>query len=147
MAYHFAELGANVAIAGRSAKEAEVLLKRLRSVSPNADAKFEFFYLDAQLNSNSIAFADQMRDKYEESGLYALAMSQDAIADGPRKETVEGHEWYTKQLLRDSDIQDWCSGCHFAIHYCGKVDRCPENWWGNHPIHQSRGKIQYIRCG
>jgi len=103
VAYHFAELGANVAIAGRSTKEAELLLQRLRGVSPNPDAKFEFFYLDAQLNSNSIAFADQMREKYAVEGLYALAMSQDAIADGPRKDTVEGHEWYTI-LLHNSNI-------------------------------------------
>ena len=93
VAYHFAELGANVTIAGRSAKDAEVVLNRLRSVSRDG-AEFDFVQFDASLNANSIAFAEKMREKYK-AGLYALVMTHGAAANGgPRKETVEGHEWF-----------------------------------------------------
>jgi NAD(P)-dependent dehydrogenase (short-subunit alcohol dehydrogenase family) len=93
VAYHFAELGANVTIAGRTAKDGEEVLNRLRSVAPSKEAEFEYVQLDASLNSNSIAFADKMREKYK-TGLYALIMTQGAVGNGsPRKETSEGHEW------------------------------------------------------
>jgi NAD(P)-dependent dehydrogenase (short-subunit alcohol dehydrogenase family) len=75
VASHFAEFGANVTIAGRNAKEAEVVLERLRSVAPNKKAKFEYVQLDASLNSNTIAFATKMREKYK-TGLYRLCMAQ-----------------------------------------------------------------------
>ena len=94
VAAHFAELGANVTIAGRNTKEAETILERLRSVAPSKEAKFEFVQLDASLNSNTIVFADKMREKYK-TGLYCLCMCQGGIGNGsPRKETSEGHEWY-----------------------------------------------------
>jgi NAD(P)-dependent dehydrogenase (short-subunit alcohol dehydrogenase family) len=96
VAYHFAELGANVTIAGRNAREAETILERLRSVAPSKEAEFEFVQMDASLNSNTVAFADKMCEKYK-TGLYCLCMCQGGIANGsPRKETSEGHEWYVQ---------------------------------------------------
>jgi len=100
VASHFAELGANVTIAGRNAKEAEVVLERLRSIAPRKEAKFEYVKLDASLNSNTIAFADKMREKYKD-GLYCLCMTQGGVGNGsPRKETSEGHEWYVQMKCK-----------------------------------------------
>lgn len=94
MACHFAELGANVTIAGRSIKDAETILAKLRSVAPRKEAEFDFVQFDASLKSNSVAFADTMSEKYQKTGLYALIMTHGAAANGdPRKETSEGHEW------------------------------------------------------
>jgi NAD(P)-dependent dehydrogenase (short-subunit alcohol dehydrogenase family) len=93
VACHFAELGANVTIAGRSVKDAEFVLDKLRAAAPSKDAEFDFVQFDASLKSNTIEFADKMREKYEKTGLYALVMTHGAAANGdPRKETSEGHE-------------------------------------------------------
>jgi hypothetical protein len=72
-------------------------LERLRSIAPRkSEAKFEYVQLDASLNSNTIAFADKMHEKYK-NGLYCLCMCQGGVGNGsPRKETSEGHEQYVK---------------------------------------------------
>lgn len=99
VACHFAELGANVTIAGRNVKEAEVVLGKLRMAAPSKDAKLDFVQFDASLKSKSIAFADQMSEKYKTTGLYALVMTHGAAANGdPRKETSECHERYASGL-------------------------------------------------
>jgi NAD(P)-dependent dehydrogenase (short-subunit alcohol dehydrogenase family) len=101
VAYHFAELGANVTIAGRSVKDGEAVLGKLRSASPRNEAEFDFVQFDASLKSDSIAFADQMSEKYKKNGLYALVMTHGAAANGdPRKETSEGHERCTSDPKR-----------------------------------------------
>ena len=72
------------------------MLEKMRSVSSNKSAEFDFVKFDALLNNNSIAFADKMCNKYKDAGLYALVMCQGGLANGsPRKETSEGHEWYS----------------------------------------------------
>ena len=102
-AIHFAELGANVTIAGRNAKEAETVIEEMRSIAPKRDtAEFEFVSFDASLVSNSIDFSHKMSEKYaKKGGLYALVMAQGGLANGgPRKETSEGHELYTILVMK-----------------------------------------------
>lgn len=98
VAIAFAKRGANIYIAGRNAEAAEQVLSKAREAAfpDHSGAQvFKFYPFNAILVSACKRFAGEMVELFTaRGGLDVLVMTQGMLANGERKETEEGHEWF-----------------------------------------------------
>mmetsp|Transcript_55630 Transcript_55630/g.92407 ORF Transcript_55630/g.92407 Transcript_55630/m.92407 type:complete len:299 (-) Transcript_55630:104-1000(-) len=90
VAIRFAELGANVIIAGRNKDAADKVMDKMTAVGYEKGNTFSFVPVDVSLIADVKRFAAEF--KPIDHKLHVLILSAGGIGGGPRKETKEGLE-------------------------------------------------------